>query len=282
MKSVFVTLGLSLLSLVNAVPCGSSIPSRDGLRFKIDGKTGYYAGSNAYWISFLQKNADIDTTLDHVAASGLKILRIWGFNDVKGEPQSGQIWFQKHSSGVSTINTGADGLQRLDYVVKSAESRGVKLIVNFVNYWDDYGGINAYVSAYGGTKESWFTNAPAQAAYKKYVATVVARYVNSNAIFSWQLSNEIRCRSCSTDVVYNWISDISAYIRSLDSKHMISIGDEGFGLSGDTTYPYTSYEGMDFAKNLAIKDIDFGTLHMYPESCELFCRVDLTMSLDQS
>jgi mannan endo-1,4-beta-mannosidase len=274
MKSVL-ALGLGLLSLAHAAPCGgaadpSAVPSADGSRFKIDGKTGYYAGSNAYWIGFLKNNKDIDTTLDHVAASGLKILRVWGFNDVAGEPKTGEIWFQKHSSSGSVINTGADGLQRLDYVVKSAESRGVKLIINFVNYWDDYGGMNAYVSAYGGTKQSWFTNSKAQAQYKKYISTVVARYANSNALFSWQLANEPRCQGCSTDVIYKWATEISAYIKSLDSKHMISIGDEGFGLAGQSSYPYGFSEGVDFVKNLAIKDISFGTIHMYPDSCALF------------
>ncbi|KAG8892154.1 hypothetical protein FRC00_012562, partial [Tulasnella sp. 408] len=42
------------------------------------------------------------------------------------------------------------------------------------------------------------------------------------------------------------------------------IGDEGMGLTGDGSYPYTSYEGLDFAANLAISTIDFGTAHLYP------------------
>ena len=48
---------------------------------------------------------------------------------------------------------------------------------------------------------------------------------------------------------------------------MITLGDEGFGLPGDTTYPYQYTEGTDFVKNLGIKNLDFGTFHMYPDSC---------------
>ncbi|KAG9024929.1 hypothetical protein FS837_005136 [Tulasnella sp. UAMH 9824] len=43
----------------------------------------------------------------------------------------------------------------------------------------------------------------------------------------------------------------------------VSIGDEGMGLTGDGTYPYTAYEGLDFPTNLAISSIDFGTAHLY-------------------
>jgi mannan endo-1,4-beta-mannosidase len=270
MKAIF-TVGLGLLSAAQALPSArAAAPATvNGTRFSIDGKTGYFAGTNSYWIGFLTNNRDVDTVLDHISSSGLKILRVWGFNDVNARPGSGTVWYQLLSSSGSQINTGADGLQRLDYVVQSAEKRGVKLIINFVNNWDDYGGMSAYVKAFGGTKEGWYTNAKAQDQYRKYVKAVVSRYAGSPAVFAWELANEPRCKGCSTGVVYQWATDISAYIRSLDASHMITLGDEGFGLPGDTTYPYGYSEGVDFVKNLGIKNLDFGTFHMYPDSCAL-------------
>lgn len=135
------------------------------------------------------------------------------------------MYYQHLSDGTATINTGADGLQRLDYVVASAEKRGVKLIINFVNNWSDYGGMAAYVSAYGGTQTGWYTNEEIQAAYRKYVAAVVSRYVDSPAVFAWELANEPRCQGCDPSVIYNWVKSTSEYIKSLDSKHMVCIGD---------------------------------------------------------
>jgi mannan endo-1,4-beta-mannosidase len=270
MKSVLaLALGLGLLSVAHGRPSAAASSTAVGTRFSIDGKTGYFAGTNSYWIGFLSNTKDVDTVMDHLSSSGLKILRVWGFNDVNTKPGSGTAWFQLLSSSNSQINTGADGLQRLDYVVQSAEKRGIKLIINFVNNWDDYGGMNAYVKAFGGTKEGWYTNTKAQAQYKKYIQAVVSRYAKSNAVFAWELANEPRCKGCSTDVIYKWATDTSAYIRSLDATHMITLGDEGFGLPGDTSYPYQYTEGVDFVKNLGIKDLDFGTFHMYPDSCEL-------------
>ena len=272
MMRLLAAVALGLLALAHAFPAARSsnakFPSANGTQFTIDGETKYFAGSNSYWIGFLTNNKDVDTVLDHLSQSGLKILRIWGFNDVARKPSAGTVWFQLLSASGSQINTGSDGLQRLDYVVKSAEERGVKLIINFVNNWSDYGGMPAYVTAFGGSKETWYTNDKAQAQYRKYITAVVGRYANSPAIFAWELANEPRCKGCSTDVVFKWASDTSAYIRSLDPAHMITLGDEGFGLPGGTSYPYQTAEGVDFVKNLGIKDLDFGVFHFYPGSCK--------------
>jgi hypothetical protein len=48
---------------------------------------------------------------------------------------------------------------------------------------------------------------------------------------------------------------------------------EGFGLDigSDGSYPFTYAEGLDFAKNLAIDTIDFGTFHLYPSTCMYNC-----------
>src|ERR1700759_2965195 len=99
-----------------------------------------YAGTNSYWIPFLTNDNDVDTIMSHLQTSGHKILRVWGFNDVKSIPGSGTVYFQSFSGSTATINTGANGLQRLDAVVKSADKYGIKLIINFVNNWTDYGG----------------------------------------------------------------------------------------------------------------------------------------------
>lgn len=197
----------------------------------------------------------------------MKVLRVWGFNDVTATPGSGTVWYQSFIQGSDpVINTGADGLQRLDYVVKSAEAHGISLIINFVNNWSDYGGMAAYETYYSLTATGWYTSTAAQAQYQKYIAAVVGRYKTSKNIFAWELANEPRCAGCDTSVITNWVKTTSAYIKSLDANHMVCIGDEGFGLDGgsDTSYPYSAGPGTNFTNNLAISTIDFGTYHLYP------------------
>ena len=161
----------------------------------------------------------------------------------------------------------ASGIPRLDYVVSAAEAKGVKLVLPLLNNYDDLGGINTYTTAFGGTHTSFFTDAKSQAAYKQWISLIVNRYKSSPAIFSWELANEIRCSGCATTVITNWAKDISAYIKSIDSKHMVALGDEGWLTPplGDGSYAYSGYEGVDFVKNLAISTIDYGTFHLYPD-----------------
>lgn len=75
----------------------SSFVSVDGLKFNIDGVTKYYAGTNSYWLGFVTNNTDVDTALDRISDAGLKILRIWGFNDVNTVPTDGELPAKKAS-----------------------------------------------------------------------------------------------------------------------------------------------------------------------------------------
>lgn len=158
------------------------------------------------------------------------------------------------------------GIPRLDYAIATAETYGLQLVLPLLNNFDDLGGINTYTNAFGGSHNDFYTNPAAQKAYKKYIKLIVNRYKSSCAIFAWQLANEPRCSTCDSSVIYNWASDISKYIKSLDSRHMVSLGDEGWLAppQGDGSYAYSGYEGVDFVKNLGIPTLDYGTFHLYP------------------
>lgn len=76
-----------------AAPAASgSISTTNGTRLVIDGKTGYFAGTNLYWIGFLTNNDDVNLVMQHLKESGLSILRVWGFNDVTTTPTDGTVW----------------------------------------------------------------------------------------------------------------------------------------------------------------------------------------------
>lgn len=151
-------------------------------------------------------------------------------------------------------------------MVKAAESAGLKLIIPFVNNWNAYGGMTAYRTYCGGDPKSWYTTTKCQEAYRGYIKAVVSRYANSNGILAWELANRPRCTGCETSVITKWATQSSAYIKSIDPSHLVSIGDEGFGFEGSLDYPYTKSEGLDFVANLAIPTIDFATVHLYPDN----------------
>lgn len=167
----------------------------------------------------------------------------------------------------------------------SAERHGVKLVLNFVNNWGDYGGIAAYTAAFGANATGWFTDETSQEVYRNYINVIVSRYRSSSAIFAWELANEPRCNGCAASVVTRWASDVSRYVKSLDPDHMVTLGDEGWfappaaaatssssssslpPVAGDDgSYAYSGSEGVDWAANLEIPTLDYGTFHLYPDS----------------
>jgi len=231
-------------------------------------------GSNAYWLAqFPATQADLDQAFADIAATGATTVRTWGFNDVTS---ASGTYYQIWNGSTPTINYGSDGLAKFDTVVASAKSHGLKLIVALTNNWSDYGGMDVYVKQIlgSGNHDLFYTDASVIQAFKNYIAVWVARYKNEPTILAWELANEPRCGgstgvttgTCTSATITSWVQNISAYIKSIDSCHLVSIGDEGFGLTGDGSYPYTYGIGPDFPTNLAISTVDFGTAHLYPES----------------
>jgi mannan endo-1,4-beta-mannosidase len=39
-----------------------------------------FVGTNAYWLSTLNTDVDIDNTLGNMASAGIKVVRVWAFN----------------------------------------------------------------------------------------------------------------------------------------------------------------------------------------------------------
>jgi mannan endo-1,4-beta-mannosidase len=47
---------------------------------------------------------------------------------------------------------------------------------------------------------------------------------------------------------------------------VVTLGDEGWRCgSGGGSYAYSCAAGVDFAKNLGVATLDYGTLHLYPD-----------------
>jgi mannan endo-1,4-beta-mannosidase len=83
---------LTILPAVTLVTAGpAAFPKADGLKFSIDGRSSYFVGTNAYWLPFTEKNADIDLVFGHIKQSGMKVVRTWGFNDVNSIPGNSKL-----------------------------------------------------------------------------------------------------------------------------------------------------------------------------------------------
>lgn len=228
---------------------------------------------------------------------GMSVCRTWAFND--GDvPNALQI-----SPGV--FNERA--FQGLDYVIVEARKHRIRLILSLVNNLDNFGGKAQYVKwaqeagfNVSSSNDSFFSHPVMKGFYKDYVKAIVTRknsfsgvkYSEEPAIFAWELINEPRCDSnSSAPVLQAWIAEMAAYIKSIDQKHLVTVGLEGFyGLkttdrSEVNPGKWAASLGSDFIQNSAIKNIDFASVHAYPDSwipdAELEAKVDyLTQWVD--
>ncbi|GJM99926.1 hypothetical protein PR202_ga17069 [Eleusine coracana subsp. coracana] len=99
------------------------------------------------------------------------------------------------------------------------------------------------------------------------------RYCDEPAIFAWELMNEPRCVSNSSGPhLQAWIEEMAAYVKTLDSKHLVTVGTEGFYGPGRTERldvnpgDWAAWLCSDFIQNSAVKHIDFASVHAYPDS----------------
>ncbi|KAG8695701.1 hypothetical protein FRC08_007599 [Ceratobasidium sp. 394] len=255
------------------VPTSTGFVKTSGQKFVLNGATYTVVGSNAYWIPQLANSADITKAFSDLKNAGFTTLRTWGFNEVTSPSGT---YYNLWSGTTPTLNTGSTGLGKFDEVVAAAKVAGIRLIVALTNNWADYGGMDVYVKQIknSANHDLFYTDSTVKAAFKKYIAAFVGRYKNDPTILAWELANEPRCRgstgtstgTCTPATITAWATEISAYIKSIDSNHLVALGDEGFyNWPNGPNYPYQGGEGVDFEANLKISTLDFGTFHAYPE-----------------
>ena len=245
-------------------------------RFMI-GETPFpVVGVNCYflaWCSELSRQA----VMDVARQIGVNTLRCWAFLNIDNRAP-GLVAFQSLESGSIAIDTGPDGLERLDALIQSAEANGFRLILPLVNYWDALGGMRLYLKWLGiaGGVEEFYRSPVARAAYENWVQALITRrntrtgriYMDEPAIMAWELANEPRCEiPGGRELLLDWIGEMSRFVRALDANHLLAVGDEGFLRHAETQDDlYDGSHGVDGEAILDFGEIDFGTYHFYPES----------------
>ncbi|KAG1785012.1 glycoside hydrolase superfamily [Suillus plorans] len=98
------------------------------------------------------------------------------------------------------------------------------------------GGMDLYVNQFGlQNHDAFYTNNEILTAFQNYTQQIVLRYLNSPAVFSWELANDARCNgtlptspTCTTQTITQWHAEMAAFIASIDSNHIVSAGTSGF------------------------------------------------------
>ncbi|XP_010057854.2 mannan endo-1,4-beta-mannosidase 6 [Eucalyptus grandis] len=243
----------------------------------------YVNGWNSYWLMEESvwggpSRGRVSEMMRRGAGMGMTVCRTWAFSDGDG-PNALQ-----RSPGVFDERV----FRGLDYVIVEAQRNRVRVILSLVNNLNAFGGKAQYIrwaqeagENVSSSADSFFSHPTIKEYYKAYVKAVVTRknsmtgvhYFDEPAIFAWELMNEPRGVSgSSAPLLQSWITEMAAYIKSLDQRHLITIGVEGFyGLQRqekNAVNPgeWASSLGTDFLNNSAIHNIDFASVHAYPDS----------------
>ncbi|MEV2239913.1 cellulase family glycosylhydrolase [Micromonospora sp. NPDC049891] len=264
---------------------------RKGDRLFVDGRPFRFAGTNNYYLMY-KSRAMVDDVFADAKAAGFTVLRHWGFLDI-GTPGGSDsvhgpadgVWFQYWDGEKPAFNDGPDGLQRLDYVLYAARQAGVRVVIPLTNNWRDFGGIDQYVRWRGAEHhDDFYTDPVIRGWYRDWVSHLLNRvnpltgtaYKDDPTIMAWELANEPRCKGsgvypasprCSTDTITTWADEMSRHIKSVDRRHLVGVGDEGFFCDGADAGHWTVNcgEGVDSVALSRLPAVDVLGYHLYPD-----------------
>lgn len=268
-------------------PSSSSFVQIHNSNFVVDGNIMHFAGTNAYYLPNYEKlnSAVVDRALDLFQDTGINVIRMWGFYD------GYDCGYSRHDPSENVIQTSPgvyseSALVDLDNVIAKGKERGIGFIIPFINYWDELGGICQYNTWAGASNPStnmsfFLSNSDTQQWFRDYVTMLLNRvntvtgiaYKDEPAIVAWQIMNEGRNSGADPTILRDWYQEMAQYIKSIDSNHLVSTGEEGFDEGTPSVYSVGEYsntyvlranEGTSYVLNTAIPEIDFGSAHWYP------------------
>ena len=273
------------------MPLDSGFIRANGIHFTLSGQPFRVVGANNHYLGF-ETDAMVLPVFELAAGMNLNTMRTWAFLDC-GPASGGNtpanakngVYFQYWNSDTNqpAFNDGPNGLERLDRTIFLAGQNNIRLILPLVNYWDDFGGVNQYLQWFGlSGRDQFYRNPEVRNAYRKYVEHLLLhvntrtgrQYRDEPAILAWELCNEPRCvsqtgepMSDGIDLLVEWVTEMSAFVKSVDPNHLLGVGDEGYFRHrlafGNRLY--NGSMGVDCDRLLGIPTIDFGTCHLYPD-----------------
>ncbi len=252
-----------------------------------NGKPYYYAGTNLWYGCYIGSPGETGDRprllreLDSLHAFGLDNLRIMAGSEASKKVRGIRPAIIRRPGEVNDSL-----LAGLDFLLAEMAKRNMKGVLYLTNYWEWSGGMSEYVAwadtshALDPEVDGWgkfmnfsatfYQNDKANGYFRVYVKSIVTRrntvngriYSEDPTIMAWQLANEPRPGAGGKDApnvlpfYYRWIDETAGYIKSLDTNHLVSSGNEG--LAGSLQ----SEECVLTAHRS--RNIDYLTVHLWP------------------
>lgn len=233
-------MGVAWRAAAQALP-NNEFVHRDGTRLTLGGKTFRYSGPNIEWLGLegygpldpigphYPSHFEVDDALDTAKMMGARVIRSQTMGDSIGcdlciEPKLGQF--------------NPEAFRQLDYVLKAAHDRGLRLIITLVGdcancemsgageYFKDRGETDSY--------KDFFTDPVVIARLEKHISALLNHknsltgvyYRDDPTILAWE-----NCNVCGVFVLFSggasamapsakWVDVIGEYVKSIDKKHL--------------------------------------------------------------
>lgn len=260
-----------------------------------------FVGCNCYYL--LEKASDnqwdlVTNTLQEIHDAGFNVVRTWAFNSdpskahpLQTTPQApGNYDASKpEADQIIALGINQQALDAFDTMLGLAHEKGLKLMLCLTNSLADYGGMPQFVRWAGSAsndgnvlRQQFWSNTDAQAHCRNYI-TFMVTHINKlmqekgfDCVHSWDICNEPRNPGSSTagDIV-RWVASTANLVKSLDAKHLVTVGTEGFWGQADVNSndplrknPYGSgvIEGCDWRAEVSSPSIDFVCIHPYGDN----------------
>ena len=255
-----------------------------GAQFVLDGQPFRFVGANVSVMYRDEDRAKMPETLRAAAQDGVKVIRVWAYGEggpdspVKSLGGDKQDWPRQHPFRFAPDQWNEEAFAHLDQVLAEAAKDGLKVQLCLVNWWRDTGGVTQYLK-WAGVPDAaddslpfginlekalaFYTNEKARAMYREHLRRVILRkntvngllYKEDPTIFGWELMNEAQSATGRRHERLAWVSEMSAYIKSLDPDHLVTPGLWGYR---------SSWERRDWLAEHKLPTIDFIDVHNYP------------------
>ena len=274
---VFALLAAPVAASAADNPSPMSFVKTSGTAFTVDGKPFFVTGVNNHYLTFGSQD-EVTRVLDDAVAMGANVVRTFlqpsdriarrkRRHDLelaeRGRCQRSRS--QRHVPALlgparerMAINDGANGMQKVDFLIAEAGKRHLRLIIAFLDFWTYTGGAQQMRAWYGSSDKSgfFFEDPRTKRDYRTWVSHVVQRvnpltglaYRDDPTIMAWELMNEGNAQP-------------EALRLGLDCRN---VGLREVARSQSSRQLGARQRRPTKLSDLTIPTLDFGTWHGYP------------------
>lgn len=204
----------------------SGFVTRSGTQLMLNEHPFRFAGANMHWLA-------LDDSTNYPSQ--------FRVNDgLDAAKEMGATVVRSHSLGISTGCSNcieptlgvfnATAFEHVDYALKAARDRGIRLIIPLTDNWHyPTGGKHNFTDwRHISDENQFYSNPQVIADFEAYIRTLLNHvnsytgiaYKDDPTIMAWETGNEL-------DPPIRWTETISTYIKSIDSNHLVVDGRSG-------------------------------------------------------